>query len=500
MKKRIGVWIRVSTEDQAKGESPKHHEERAKMYAQVKDWHIVETYHLEAVSGKSVMSNAEAQRMMKDIKRGHITGLIFSKLARLARNTKELLEFADYFNQHNADLISLEESIDTSTPAGRFFYTLIAAMAEWEREEISSRIKASVPIRARLGKSLGGDSPYGYSWVDKELVINETEAPIRKLIFELFAKHKRKRAVAHMLNEKGYRTRRGNGFSDTLVDNILRDPISKGMRRTNYTTDHGNKLKPKEEWIFVEAPRIVTDELWETCNAILDEISQKQTKTRRRGVHLFSGIVHCTCGGKMYMRSNSPKYVCNDCKNKIEPDILEDAFHLQLKDFIFSDDEIQKHLSEEVTILKEKETLLKASENEYQKLKTKVFNLLDLYHEGNMSKQAFEEYHTPLYEELKQRESSLLSLQGEIDEMKMQSLSNEQVIHDARDLHSQWKTFSQEDKKSIIEAITKSVVVGTDTITMNLLYIPTFKKNAEPHSSSLIDTTMQKSLEGCLWY
>ena len=52
--KPVGVWIRVSTEDQARGESPEHHERRARYYAESKGWQIKEVYHLEAVSGKSV--------------------------------------------------------------------------------------------------------------------------------------------------------------------------------------------------------------------------------------------------------------------------------------------------------------------------------------------------------------------------------------------------------------------------------------------------------------
>jgi site-specific DNA recombinase len=113
--KRVGIWIRVSTDDQVKGESPEHHERRARLYAEAKVWTVVEVYRLDAISGKTVKEFPETKRMLEDIRSGHITGLIFSKLARLARNTKELLEFAEIFREHDADLISVPPKIASSS-------------------------------------------------------------------------------------------------------------------------------------------------------------------------------------------------------------------------------------------------------------------------------------------------------------------------------------------------------------------------------------------------
>ncbi|MHC4268021.1 MAG: recombinase family protein [Planctomycetota bacterium] len=474
--KPVGIWIRVSTEDQARGESPEHHEKRARFYAESKGWQVKEVYHLEAVSGKSVICLPETQKMLKHIKNGHITGLIFSKLARLARNTRELLEFADIFQEDNADLISLQESIDTSTPAGRLFYTMIAAMAQWEREEISERVAASVPIRAKLGKPLGGQASFGYQWKDRKLIPRPDEVPIRKLIYELFLEHKRKKVVARTLNEKGYRTRNGSKFSDTTVKRLLRDTTAKGNHIANYTKSLGNNkkwvIKEKEDWIVTEVEPIISEELWDQCNAILDEQEKNNKKLSRSMVHLFTGVVFCDCGHKMYVSSSSPKYICQNCRNKIGMTDLEDIFHNQLKDFFFSPKDIENYLKQSDEVIKEKEELLKSLEQEKGKIQQDMDKVYKLYIDDQITPEGFGRKYKPLEERLKQAENQVPELQAEIDFYKIQYLSSDQIINEAKDLYTRWPSLEDEEKRKIIESITEKVLVGKEDITINLSYLP----------------------------
>lgn len=479
--KNVAIWIRVSTEDQARGESPEHHEKRARLYAGAKEWNVREVYRLEAVSGKSVLGHPEAKRMLEDIRDGHITGLIFSKLARLARNTRELLDISDTFRDHDADLISLHESIDTSTPAGRLFFTLIAAMAQWEREEISERVAASVPIRAKLGKPLGGQAPFGYQWKDKKLVPDPNEAPVRKLLHELFLEHRRKRTVARLLNKAGYRTRKGAKFSDTTVDRLLRDPTAKGLRRSNYTRSLGEKKhwarKPRSEWIFTKVPAIISEDLWDRCYAILEEQKKSRPPTKKT-VHLFAGLVQCRCGNKMYVPSNSPKYICYKCKNKIPAVDLEEIFHEQLKDFFFSPKEVVRYLDQADHIIKEKIERQNILEKELERVEKQMNKLIELYTADKISKNGFGEKYRPLEKQKEQLEDEIPRLQSDVDFLKIQYLSSDQILSDAQDLYSRWTELQFDEKKKIVENITQKIKIGKDEVAIELCYLPSTEEMA----------------------
>jgi site-specific DNA recombinase len=475
--KSVGIWIRVSTEDQARGESPEHHEHRARAYAEAKGWRVREVYHLEAVSGKSVMGKPETERMLGHIRSGHITGLIFSKLARLARNTRELLDFADIFRENEADLVSLHESIDTSTPAGRLFYTMIAAMAQWEREEIAERVAASVPIRAKLGKPLGGAAPFGYRWVDRELVPDPEEAPVRRLMYELFAEHKRKKTVARLLNEMGHRTRAGKKFTATTVTRLIEDPTAKGVRRANYTQSLGEKkawkLKPREDWVLTPVEPIVSEELWARCNDHLIERRENGKRPGPKPVHLFTGVAFCHCGQKLYAPSNTPKYVCYKCRNKIPIADLEAVFHEQLKAFFLSPEEVAAYLGQADEEIKNKEERLAALETERVRVAQTMDKVYKAYIADEISVQGFGREYRPQEERLKQIEGERPRLQAEVDYLKIQYLSKDEVLAEARDLYSRWPALTPEEKRQIVEAIVEQVVVGKDEVAIHLSYLPT---------------------------
>ncbi|MDD5356574.1 MAG: recombinase family protein [Candidatus Pacebacteria bacterium] len=151
--------------------------------------------------------------------------------------------------------------------------------------------------------------PFGYRREPAgELVPDPVEAPIRKELYELFLRHGRKKTVAKLLNEAGHRTRDGSLFSDATIGRLLRDPIVTGAATSTF------KIEP-----------LISEEVWRQCQELL------QHPVPKTPAHLFAGIVQCACGTKMYVPTNSDKYVCANCRRKVPARRLENIFFDQFK-------------------------------------------------------------------------------------------------------------------------------------------------------------------------
>lgn len=484
----MGIWIRVSTDEQAQGESPKHHELRARGFAESKGWDVREVYNLAGVSGKTVAEHPECKRMMRDVERGHVTGLIFSKLARFARSTMELLKMAEFFQKHGADLVSLQEAIDTSTASGRLFFSVNAALAQFEREEIASRVAASVPVRAKLGKPLGGAAPFGYQWKEKRLVPHPEHAAVRLRAYELFAEHKRLRTVARLLNEQGMRTRdqttrKAGNFSATTVRRIIQDTTAKGEHRLNYTKSHGDgkswAVKAAHEWIVNPVEPIVPKELWERCNAILDARMVEGKRPAKKGKSPFTGFVRCHCGKAMYVPSDSAKWTCYACKNKIPASDLEGCFLDEIKTFMVSPDLVSAFRAEALSGTDAKRGALAALGRERDRVKAEADRCFTLFEANALTVEQFKERFQPLDARRAGLDRELIRAQGELDALLVEEVSCDRIAAEGRSFYDEWPSMDMDRRRSVVELFLREVTVGVDDVVVDLFNLPVFELTAD---------------------
>jgi hypothetical protein len=156
--------------------------------------------------------------------------------------------------------------------------------------------------------------PYGYRREPSgKLSADPVEALIRKKIYALFIEHGRKKMVANLLNATGDKTRDGHPFSDTTIGRLLADPLPTGRLNTPF-----------------EVESLVSEEDWDQCQELL---KQRPGKTP---AHLFSGIVQCECGSKMYVPTRSQNYTCQPCRRAIPVETLNTLFFEQYQSCFLS--------------------------------------------------------------------------------------------------------------------------------------------------------------------
>lgn len=221
-KKRACIYIRVSTEAQeSDGYSLEEQERLCRAALDSKEWEYVRTYCDGGFSGKTVDRPA-LQEMFKDVRSGLVDAVMIYKLDRLSRSQKDTLTIIeDILLPNRVDIVSLKETLDTSTPWGRAMIGILASFNQLDRETITMRTTMGRRAKAKSGGYTGGRTPIGYKAQDKELAIDEREAWIVREIFKMRREGKSFRAIADSLESRGVLGRDKKPLGYTTVGSII---------------------------------------------------------------------------------------------------------------------------------------------------------------------------------------------------------------------------------------------------------------------------------------
>lgn len=160
---KAAIYGRVST---LLGQDPLHQIHPCREVAQNKDFQIVEEFVDMGVSGSKDRRPA-LDSLLKAAKQGKFKVLIIYSIDRLGRNTKHLLTLIDEFRHLGISLISIREGLDFSTPVGQMTLTVLAGVAQLERELISERIKTALAVKKKLAESSGSGWKCGRPAINK---------------------------------------------------------------------------------------------------------------------------------------------------------------------------------------------------------------------------------------------------------------------------------------------------------------------------------------------
>ena len=305
---RTAVYMRVSTDDQAKeGFSIPAQREKLLSYIHSQDWELTDIYADEGVSAKDT-NRPELTRLLADVRAGKVDVVLVYRLDRLTRSVLDLYQLLQEFDRHGVRFKSSTEVYDTTTAIGRLFITLVAALAQWERENLGERVKMGMGQMVKERKRPGGPPPYGYDLIDGRLLINDVEAVGVRTMFAQYVQGESPRQIADAANHQGWRGKNGAPWSASAVLRLLKNPVYYGALRWNYATAE-QRQNPSEHWLIEEKthPAIIDEDSFFRVQQRLNTRSTKHPRTLGSSF-LFSGLLYCSrCGSAMRGKTTRTK-------------------------------------------------------------------------------------------------------------------------------------------------------------------------------------------------
>lgn len=269
LRKVVG-YIRVSTEKQTEKYGILRQEEAIKKYCEQNEVELVKIYTDAGVSGAlkddedEPSKRVELLQMLNDLMEdGTIEQVVVIKLDRLWRNTAAEEYVCKRLRRLHVDIASVEEydfSLYADDPAQKFMNRIMAAVAEYDYAMIKKRMYDGTKAKAEVtGNRPSGSQPYGYKYSNdkKTSLIDTTEAPIVREIFQLRKQGKTLAEIEDILYKKGCVNRNGNSFSQMAISYILRNPFYCGILTYSGKQIQGQHtpLIPREDFEYLN-PKI----------------------------------------------------------------------------------------------------------------------------------------------------------------------------------------------------------------------------------------------------
>ncbi|MGG1598526.1 recombinase family protein [Paenibacillus naphthalenovorans] len=337
--KEVRIYCRVSSEDQQERETIENQVDFASKYCDLHKFDIGDWYKDDGVSGKIPLEERpDGKRLVEDAQAGKVKLVLIYNIKRLGRTARDILNSVYKLEQYGVKIRSMTEPFDTGDPHGRFILTVLAGVAELDRETTLETMWHGANRAARKGKWLGGIVPYGYFVnEDRFLEINEdplpgksdmTEASVIRLMYNLVAHQKYSTIqVADYFNaltippsytKDGRKVKKGKRKEATAgvwtpgrIGNMIKNTTYKGIHT------YGKRTKKDRELIERKVPAIVDEETWDMAQQTLRENQLECMKNAKR-FYLLRGLIKCgVCGltyhGTAYPGANrraKAYYVC----------------------------------------------------------------------------------------------------------------------------------------------------------------------------------------------
>ena len=211
------IYARVSTAKDEQAASLEAQKSRCLEYAKRKKLVVREIYE-ETHSAKESLDRPELQKALASVKRGE--QFIVAALSRLSRNVMDTLTMIKDFKAQGVELITIDQDIDDQTPTGKLMRQINAAMAEFESNQISKRVKDGMGFKKLKGESLGRPS-YGQKKADKHYAMDEKEQEAIWIMLEMKKAHHTLKEIIDTLNEGGYKPKMGGSWYPCTVCKII---------------------------------------------------------------------------------------------------------------------------------------------------------------------------------------------------------------------------------------------------------------------------------------